>query len=247
MLSAIRNPEIDLHLYLPHWLGGSLRNPESGIPEPYQKRSIHEILKPCERQSRIRNFGISEIQADRQSWASHGRRCFTWPSRCDRHRLITQDALRSADMRRPFSSHHQRTAAAVSKSRSAAYPAAVSRLLAGLATGRIALLRDGRVEDRRPLQSHAHVGLAKFRIPDSELADCGLRRLWSKSQFLLEFPEGDTSWRLKFRRVCVECVWSSQILALSSGSAEAESDRPITPNSCWISDLPKLHKTRNLK
>ena len=132
-------------------------------------------------------------------------------------------------------------------SRSAAYPAAVSRLLAGLATGRIALLRDGRVEDRRPLQSHAHVGLAKFRIPDSELADCGLRRLWSKSQFLLEFPEGDTSWRLKFRRVCVECVWSSQILALSSGSAEAESDRPITPNSCWISDLPKLHKTRNLK
>ena len=109
MLSAIRNPEIDLHLYLPHWLGGSLRNPESGIPEPYQKRSIHEILKPCERQSRIRNFGTSEIQADRQSWASHGRRCFTWPSRCDRHRLITQDALRSADMRRPFSSHHQRT------------------------------------------------------------------------------------------------------------------------------------------
>ena len=66
----------------------------------------------------------------------------------------------------------------------------MSRLLAGLATGRIALLRDGRVEDRRPLQSHAHVGLAKFRIPDSELAtvdsgDCGVNL-----SFYLNFRRG---------------------------------------------------------
>ena len=73
-------------------------------------------------------------------------------------------------------------------------------------------------------------GISHSRIPEFHIFII----LLQKFNFYSNFTPPNS----KFRRVCVECVWSSQILALSSGSAEAESDRPITPNSCWISDLP---------